>query len=88
MTVQEAVGKAKDYLREILPEYSNAEWQLEELETPTHRGSWIFTFSAASEKKPSHAMSIQDYLRPYRVTKVIEVDSDTGDLIAIRNKAA
>jgi hypothetical protein len=88
MTAQDAAERAKVYLKEVLPEYANAEWHLEELETTVGKRTWLFTFSATSENKHPVDMSLEDFLRPYRVTKQVEVDSETGDLLAIRNKAA
>jgi len=88
MTAQEAVGKAKAYLKDVLPEYANAEWQLEELETAADKHTWLFTFSATRQGKSPLNLSIEDFLHPYRITKLVEVDSETGELLAIRNKAA
>lgn len=88
MTMQEAIEKAQSYLQETLPEYSEGVWRLEEVETPMKGGTWLFTFTTTSEKKLSGNLTFQDFLRPFRVTKLVEVDSRTGELLAIRNKAA
>ena len=88
MTVQEAIAKAKEHLAITLPEFAGAEWRLEEIETAARRPTWLLTFTASTDRKTSSDMTLADFIRPFRVSKVVELDSETGDLLAIRNKAA
>jgi hypothetical protein len=88
MTVQEGIDKAKGYLQAVLPEYSDLGWQLEEVETAANQEAWSFTFTTTSSRKNSAELTFEDFLRPFRVTKLVEVDAKTGDLLAVRNKVA
>jgi len=84
--VPDAIAKAKQYLNEVLPEYANVPWQLEEVETD-NSSRWYFTFSATFPSPPSQN-SLADILRGFRMTKSVEIEPSTGKLLAIRNKAA
>jgi hypothetical protein len=87
MTVPDAVSIAKKYLVDVLPDFTQASINLEELETPPNGQTWRFTFSAVMPL-PSGALSLQDALRSRRISKSVEIDRETGDLLAVKNAAA
>ena len=87
LTLQEAIDKAKNYLATVLPEVPASSVQLEELETPPFGSKWRFTFSA-SLPVTSNAISLADALRARRISKSVEIDPESGDLLAIKNIAA
>lgn len=87
MTVQDAIVRAKEYLKTVLPEYADADWHLEEVETADHRGNWLLTFSAIRQPAANSENSLAAWLRSARVTKSVEL-AQTGELLAVRNRAA
>ena len=87
MTVPEAVEIAKKHLTDILPELAKADLQLEELETPPYGSRWSFTFSAILPVPAGAGATFSDVLRGRRVTKYVQVDTDTGALISVKNAA-
>lgn len=86
MTVSEAVEKSKMYLTELRPELQNADVQLEELETPPNNTKWTFTFSAIPELPTESSWG--KILRSTRISKSVQIDSQTGELLSIKNAAA
>jgi hypothetical protein len=86
MTVPEAIDIAKRHLVSTLPEFSETSPQLEELETPPSGSKWKFTFSGSFPVSPD--ASLAQLLRGRRVSKLVEIDPETGDLLAVRNTAA
>jgi hypothetical protein len=90
MTVAEAVEIAKSHLTDVLPEFGKANVQLEELEAAPHHSKWSFTFSATLPPSSSSAygVSLAEALRGRRIAKSVEIDSDTGSLLSIKNVAA
>lgn len=87
ITVQEATDAAKKYLTESFPEFAESGLRLEEIESPLKGGLWTFTFSAAIPGE-SGGNSLLDALRPRRWQKLVQVESDSGILVAVKNKAA
>ncbi len=87
MTVPEAVDVAKKHLHTILPEFAGVNLQLEELETPPFGSKWRFTFSGVFPV-PTNALSFSDIVRGRRISKSVEIDPETGDLLAVKNAAA
>ncbi len=88
MTVPEAIRVAKEQLAQVLPEFGRADVQLEELETAPYASTWRFTFSVTLPPAGESAMSLQEMIRGRRLVKSVEVDAVTGNLIAVKNKAA
>ena len=87
MTVQEGIEIARKNLIEVLPEMAASPLQLEELETPPYGSRWRFTFSTTLT--PSHPnSSLAEVLRSRRVSKQVEIDTETGLLVALKNAAA
>ena len=87
MTVPEAVELAKKHLVGVLPGFSEASLNLEELETPPYGTTWRFTFSALTAPSTT-GFTLQDALRPRRIAKSVEIDRESGALLAVRNAAA
>jgi hypothetical protein len=87
MTVAEGVDVAKRHLSSIIPELSDAPLQLEELETPPYASTWRFTFSAVLQQQ-NDGQTLVQLLRSRRVSKLVEIDRETGFLLAVKNAAA
>lgn len=87
MTVQDAIARAKEYLKTVLPEFADLDWTLEEIETAGQRGNWLLTFSAVRPPAVDSENTLAAWLRPARVTKSVEL-AQTGELLAVRNRAA
>lgn len=87
MTVTEGVELAKKHLMEVLPELSGEAFRLEELETPPAGPRWRFTFSSMLPM-PSGNPSLAEIIRGRRITKSVEIDPESGDLLAVKNAAA
>ncbi len=86
MTIPEGVEVAKKSLSELLPDIDDT-WQLEELETPPYGTNWRFTFTATVNPN-TPATGLAAILRSRRVAKQVEIDSQSGSLISIKNAAA
>jgi hypothetical protein len=86
MTVPEGMEVAKKHLEELFPELSKSEIQLEELEVPPFGNRWRFTFSTTLP--PKNANTLVQVMSQRRVTKLVEIDPQNGDLIAMKNVAA
>ena len=87
MTVPEAVEVAKKHLVSILPDLAGAYLQLEELEAPPYGSKWSFTFSAMLPTGGGPASTLSEVLRGRRVSKAVQLDSETGALISVKNAA-
>ena len=85
MTVPEAIQRSKDLLGSVIPELRPSDLQLEELETPPFSSRWRFTFSAILPINPSGTLSLPELMRGRRVSKAVEIDPETGDLISVKN---
>ena len=86
MTVPEAVSLAKTRLAKVMPTFSADALQLEELETPPFGNKWRFTFVAMLPAMSGS--SLAEIARGRRIAKTVEIDSETGDLLAVKNAAA
>jgi hypothetical protein len=87
LSLQEAVDHAKQYLAESFPDFSARDLRLEVVETPLRGGVWALTFSAAISREPN-PNSLLEIMSPRRMQKLVEVEKDSGILIAVKNKAA
>ena len=89
MTVQEGADRARQELVDLFPNLQDADVRLEEAEVPPAGPRWSFTFSAVLPKRDGNDESdrVEWLLRPLRQTKAVEINSDTGELIAIRNRS-
>ena len=87
MTIPEGVEVAKRTLSELLPDVDETSWRLEELETPPYGTNWRFTFSAIVDPA-NPASSLAAVLRSRRITKQVEIDTQSGSLISMKNVAA
>jgi hypothetical protein len=87
LNLSEAVQLAREYLAQSFPEFAGSDLRLEEVESPLQTGAWSFTFSAAVDREPT-GNSLLDSLRTRRVQKLVQVEKDSGFLLAVKNKAA
>ena len=83
LDVKDAVGLAKTELALLFPEFAELDLRLEEAETPLDKGRWRFTFSAAVPDAPTHN-SLAELLKPRRIRKAVELQSESGMLVSIR----
>jgi hypothetical protein len=81
---EEAIGKARNYLGEVVPEYVALEPKVEEIECAPNSSEWKITFSAAEGKNDS---SLAALLRG-KVWKVVTVGAEDGSLIAVKNPSS
>jgi hypothetical protein len=88
LNTQEALEAARKYLNEVFPDFVHNDLRLEELESPLSGGRWRFTFSSATAGEVGSSSSLLDALRPRRTQKLVELDADSGMLVAVKNKAA
>lgn len=88
LNTQEALSVAKKYLDEVFPDFVHNDLRLEEVESPVRGGLWRFTFSSAIAGEVGSSSSLLDALRLRRTQKLVEVDADSGMLVAVKNKAA
>jgi len=88
MTANQAVETAKQYLVELFPETADQIVRLEEIESPERAGAWGVTLSI-TDPKPSTDQNLASILGLNRKQiKLVELDHDSGALIAVKNKAA
>lgn len=87
MTVLEGIEIAKKNLIEVLPEMAHGPLQLEELETPPYASRWRFTFSTILAPANTTG-SLAEVLRSRRIAKQVEIDTESGSLVAVKNTAA
>lgn len=88
MTANQAVETAKKYLVELFPETASQIVRLEEIESPQRAGAWGVTLSITdtqTAENPNLASLLG--LNRKRV-KLVELDHDSGALLAVKNKAA
>ena len=87
LTIPDAIAKARQYLKDVLPETPGASWQLEEVETDNN-ARWYFTFTTILPPKSSGGpFNLADLLGGVRQSRSVELEPQTGKLLAIRNKA-
>lgn len=87
LTVQEGTEIARRYLADSFPDFVANDLRLEEIESPLHAGVWTFTFSSAVHGETSQNSLLQA-LRMGRRYKLVQVEKDSGFLVAVKNKAA
>jgi len=83
----EALGKARIYLGEVIPDFAALEPKVDEMKlfpdlTDTRR--WVITFYAHSGDSPK-VSSLADVIRRQRIEKVVSVDAEDGHLISVSN---
>jgi hypothetical protein len=87
LDLKDAVKLAENYLTETFPDFAASDLRLEEVESPLQTGAWCFTFSAATNAS-STGNSFLDSLRTYRTHKLVQLEKDSGVLLAVKNRAA
>lgn len=87
MTVSEGVEVAKKHLVEILPTLSEDALELEELETPPFGSTWRFTFTTMLSGVHDGTI-LSKVIASRRIAKSVEIDSQSGALLAVRNALA
>lgn len=89
MTIPEAVEVAKQHLVSVMPDYAASSLQLEELEVPPFGTRWTFTFSAVSPSASNgQGINLAEILRGRRMVKSVEIESESGQLVAVKNAVA
>jgi hypothetical protein len=84
----EAVETAKRYLLELFPEAAEQIVRLEEIETPQRGGAWGVTLSITDPRTMENP-SLGNLLGlNRRKIKLVELDHESGALLAVTNKAA
>jgi hypothetical protein len=89
LTASEAVETAKQYLVELFPETANQIVRLEEIESPQRAGSWGITLSITDPDRTNENPNLASLLGLNRKRiKLVELDHDSGALLAVKNRAA
>jgi hypothetical protein len=80
----EALGKARVYLGEVIPDFAALEPKVEEMVLTHDSSAWNITFYARSGtiSKPE---TVADMLSNPKIEKVVSVGANDGALIAVRN---
>lgn len=82
--VEQAVSMAKEELNRLFPAFAAQDLRLEEAETPLSGGArWKLTFSAAVSEEVT-GNTLADFVRPRRRRKLVELQENSGALIAIK----
>jgi hypothetical protein len=81
----EAIGKARTYLDEVVPDFAAMEPKVEEMVLAPDSSEWRITFYALGTGQKTEANSLADLLRLKRIWKVVSVGANDGALIAVRN---
>ncbi len=84
--VKQAVKSAAAYLQLLYDGQELTDLRLEEVEKTPDGNNWLITFGFNQQDTPANPFqALAD--RRYRVYKVIEVDGDSGEAIAMRMRA-
>lgn len=84
---KEAVGKARKYLADIMPEFAELDPKVEEIrlgQDALGNSRWWITFYAHSEAN-GEPSSLADLVKRRRIEKVVSIAPDSGSLISIDN---
>ena len=79
--VESAVQIATSLINKVMPEYAALRPEVEEFELSSDGALWNVTFRA---KNPDSGYPAGNVFFPYR-DKVVQITTDNGELIAIRN---
>jgi len=80
---KDAVGKARTYLGEVLPDFAELDPKVDEMKLVNDK-CWKITFYAyLSDEAKSETLA--DILRRRRIEKVVSIDSGDGSLISVEN---
>ena len=82
---EEAIGKARTYLGEVVPEFLALGPTVEEIERTPDTMQWTITFSAA-RKDAGEDNSLASLLRGSKVWKTVSVGAEDGLLVAVKNR--
>jgi hypothetical protein len=88
MTANQAVETAKRYLAELFPETADQIVRLEEIESPQRAGVWGVTLSITDTQTASNPNLASMLGLNRKRVKLVELDHDSGALLAVKNKAA
>jgi hypothetical protein len=80
----EALGKARIYLGEVIPDFAALEPKVEEMVLTPDSSIWNITFYARSGNNPKPTTVADIFANP-RIEKVVAVSANDGTLIAVRN---
>ena len=81
---KEALGKARTYLGEVIPDFAELDPKVEEMVLAQEGKRWRITFLAYRGEE-GEANSLAGLLRRQRIEKVVSIASDDGSLLAVEN---
>ena len=84
LEASEVVAKARFYLHEIMPEFTELGPKVEEMVLSPDSSRWKVTFVAHMPDAPK-AESLAELLSRKTIEKVVDVGASDGALIAVRN---
>jgi hypothetical protein len=81
----EAIGKARNYLGEVLPDFAALQPQVDEMVLDKQTSNWKITFAAMSGPEKTRENTLADLLRLHKIRKVVYVGAEDGSLHAVQN---
>jgi hypothetical protein len=87
---KEVLGRARQYLTEVMPEFAKLEPKVEEMSLGQDllgKSRWRITFYVYSEKN-GDPNSLADLVSRQRIEKVVSIAPNDGALIAVENPSA
>lgn len=85
INVKQAVRAAADYLDMLYEEQPLADVRLEEVEKTSDRQNWLVTWSFSRTESPAgNAFQALAGPQTRRVYKVVEIEGDSGEPVAMR----
>jgi len=82
---RDALGKARTYLEEVIPEFAALDPKVDEMKLSPHEintQKWVITFYAPTEDNPK-VETLADVIRRQRVEKVVSLDAEDGHLLFV-----
>jgi hypothetical protein len=80
----EATVKARIYLGEVIPDFAALEPKVDEMVLANKSTRWEITFYAQRENNHKPA-TVADLFNNLRIEKVVAVNAEDGELIAVTN---
>jgi hypothetical protein len=81
----EAIGKARTYLDEVVPDFAAMEPHVDEMVLDKQSSNWKITFAAMSGPEKTRENTLADLLRLHKIRKVVYVGAEDGSLLAVQN---
>ncbi len=82
---RDALGKAKTYLQEVIPDFAALDPKVDEMKLSPHgtdSQTWVITFYAPIKDNPK-IETLADVIRRQRVEKVVSLDAEDGHLLFV-----